>query len=282
MSRGVDPKNASQRERNDWRITGWLSGLVPRRLYLKEGLVVLSVLAVGFLVYDFSRFVATSDRYRVSVQVKGLEALSKGDVLKEIDGLIKTSDRPRSLVNVSVQAVRSTLLNRIPRFKNVQVQKDYPETLSIRVEERKPVALIARRTRQGDESTVYLPIDREGVIFRPTRKEVKNLPDQVPVVRGFSGVQDGTPSFDRRWNKALKVLDAVEKRFSSDLLEWVEVRTGGYVQMRINHPKPLDVRLGETRYARKLDKLKTMMQTNQFLNINKYVNLTQLENVRAL
>lgn len=281
MPKNVDPKNASQRETREWGVVDRLQGLLPGRFYLRESLAVLAILLVGYVIYDFSQFVETNKQYRTTVRIQGLEALSRGTVLGEIDHLVGSSENPRSLVNVSVDRVRSTLTERIPRFKSVSVRKEYPDRLIIAVEERTPVALIARRNQKG-ESEIFLPIDREGVIFRPTEKEIDTLPGKVPVVKGFPEVEQGTPSFDRKWKKALKVLDIVDRQFSSDLLEWVQVRTGGYIQIRINHPKPLNVRLGESRYARKLEKLKQMMQTNQFLDIKKYVNLTQLKNVRAL
>lgn len=281
MATGVDPKNASQRENPDTSFFDRFRGLLPSRFYFKEFAVILALLGVGYIGYDFTQYVRNSKRYQVSVTVNGLKALSEDAVLGEIDQFIGTPEDPKSLVNVSVTRVRSALVKAIPRFKSVEVRKDYPGTLIIEVEERDPVALVARRNSQG-ESRVFLPVSRDGVVFRPTTEEVETLPNRVPVVKGFPEVKEGTPSFQRKWKKALTVLDEVDRKFSSDLLEWVQVRTGGYVQVKINHPKELKIRLGENQFEQKLTKLKEMMQTNQFLDIKKYVNLTQLENVRAL
>lgn len=281
MAGEVDPKNANRHEAGTVGFFGRLRSYLPERFYVRESLVVLTVITMVLLVIDFTRFLHTNQRFYVTVKVKGLEVLSRETVMKELDQFVGTPDNPETLMDVSVKRVRSELLERIPRFKRVSVRKDYPGTLRIRVVERTPVALISRRSRSGG-TTVYLPVDREGVVFRPTTEEIETLPKRLPVVRGFPEVNQGTPSFERRWQKALNVLDAIDSRFSSDILKWVQVRTGGYVQIVIKHPKELTVRLGETRYKEKLDKLKEMMQTNQFLHIKKYVNLTQLNNIRAM
>ncbi|MFB6345206.1 MAG: cell division protein FtsQ/DivIB [bacterium] len=280
MSSGVGPKNTSKRDSEEWRISRWFKGVLPERFYLKESLIILVALMVGYFAYDFSQYLLNGEKFQVRVKIDGLEALSRESVLDSIQDRVGTADRPKSLLQVSVQDVRSKLLTEIPRLKTVRVRKDYPDVLRITVTERRPVALLARKNRGNDE-TVYLPVDREGVVFRPTQEEVEKLPGTVPVVKGFPQLDQGSTSFKRRWKKALNVIDSVRKRFSGHLLDWVQVRPGGYVKIRINHPKKLNVRLGEAQYGKKLDKLKQMMQTNQFLDIKKYVNLSEINNVRV-
>ena len=278
MSPQIDPKNTSKRTDQGSGFLPDLSGFLPGRFYLRELGILCLLLLVGLVVYDFASFVTNSPRYEAEVKIRGLDKLGRQQVINRLSTIRSGEDLV--LPELSVEAVRRDLEQSVPRLQNVRVRKDYPDKLIVSVTERKPAALVARATDGGDR--IYLPADRDGNIFRPTDEEVENLPEAVPTIRGFEDIQPGSREFSRKWNQVDRILVALEGRFSEDRLNWINVRPGGYVELEINHPKTLKIRLGVGSYAEKLTKLREMIQTEQFMRIERYVNLSDLDNVRVL
>lgn len=278
MSPQIDPKNTSKRSGEGSGLLPDLSGLLPGRFYLKELGVLSVLLLVGLVLYDFSNFVTNSSRYQAEVKVRGLEKLDRQQVLNRLSTI--GSGEELVLPSVSVESVRRDIERSLPRLTDVRVRKEYPDELVVSVTERQPAALVARSTDQGER--IYLPADRDGNIFRPTDREVEQLPEKLPTVRGFEEVEPGSREFRRKWRQVDRVLVALDETFSEERLNWINVRPGGYVEMQINHPKTLKVRLGVDSYSEKLTKLREMIQTEQFMRIERYVNLSDLDNVRVL
>lgn len=278
MSPQVDPKNTSKRTDDGSGFLPDLSGFLPGRFYVKELGVLLVLFLLGLVVYDFANFVTNSSRYEAEVTIRGLEKLDRQQVLNRLSTI--RTDEDLVLPEVSVEALRRDLQQSVPRLEDVAVRKKYPDELVVSVSERQPAALVARSTEEGKR--IYLPADRDGNIFRPTDREVEELPDRLPTVRGFEEIEPGSEEFRRRWEPVDRLLAALDGQFSRDRVNWINVRPGGYVEMEINHPKTVKIRLGVGSYARKLTKLREMVQTEQFMTIERYVNLSDLDNVRVL
>ncbi len=279
MSPEIDPRENKKRNR---RSTGWLpnfGSLLPERFYVREFVVVGIFAMVAGGAYDFVHFIYNNPRYRAEVVVKGLDELDREQIINKLSTSGHVLNHT-SLVALDAGKINETLESEIPRLKEVRVHKDYPNRLLIEVEERQPVALMARN--RGGSERIYLPVGRNGVVFQPTEKEVKKLPDRLPVVRGLLSTKPGSPKFSRKWKRVKQILTAVEEVFDGNRLNWIKVRTGGYVVVEINRPKTLKVRLGKGQYSRKMAKLRTMTRTEQFDEIKQYVDLSDLENIRIL
>jgi cell division septal protein FtsQ len=278
MSPEIDPKNQKKRSRSSTSVFSGLSRYLPDQFYWWQILYVCVALLALLVIYDFFNFIHNNSQYRAEVVIKGLEKLETDQVTNKLSTNIG-SDKP-GLVSLSVGAIQDTLRSEFSRFKSVNVRKDFPDKLVITVEEHKPVALVAR-VDQGSKR-YYLPASESGVVFQPTEDEVDELPETVPVVRGLETAVPGSQDYQQKWKRVQQVLEAAREQFELSRLNWVKVRTGGYVEVEINRPKTLKVRLGVDNYSDKMAKLQKMMQTEQFMNINRYVNLSDLDNVRVL
>lgn len=245
--------------------------------------LVVGLTGFIFAVRDFNAYIHNNAQYRTRVVFKGLQKLNKQQLISKLSTFRSRGQRP-SLVSLSVSEVQSELQQKIPRLKMVDVRKSYPNKLIIRVKERRPVSLIARVSEKTKENSnrIYLPVDRDGVVFPPTPKEVEKLPDRLPVVKGLEGIELDSKSYHRKWDQIGKVIDAFQGQFSLSELDWIKRRTGGYIEIQINRPKTLKIRLGMGSFTRKLTQLKRMKQTQQFLEIERYVDLSNLENVRVM
>jgi len=241
--------------------------------------IVLIVALFALTIYDFSTYVSNHSRYQADVVIRGADTLNTQQVVDRLSTIKERKDFA-ALSDVSVASIRRDIRNSIPRFEDVTVRKEYPGQLIVSVEERKSVVLVARSSE--DNRRIYLPAGKDGRIFRPTKEEVQNLPERLPVVRGFEELRPGSSEFDRRWSPVRQFLETVEATDTMDRFEWVKVRTGGFLEAGIERPKTLAVRFGQGDYSKKLNRLLEMMQTEQFLTIEKYVNLSDLDNVRVL
>ncbi len=282
MGRRVDPKNSRQRAPEGWSLPfsvgDWGTWLPSLATFRTVGLLGIGIV-VALFAYDFYRFGTTADRFRVTLETRGLERVSE-DRLRRVLTPVLGEDGSPSLLEVSVEGVRGRLKSALPRLRRVRVRKVLPNRLVVEVQEREPYVLVARY-RSEREQRVYLPADREGVLFEPTAEEARRLPDRLPVVRGL---EEGTPSADgyaRKWRRVRTVISAFRERFSRGFVDWVHVLPGGYVRLEITRPRSLEVRLGLRDYGRKADRLEAMMGTSEFMEIKEYVDLSDPEDIRV-
>lgn len=138
-------------------------GGTPRGRLVLAGLVVLSVLVGGgtWAVYGSSLFAATTvsvsgNRELTTDQIKRAAAVPLGGPLFSVDN----------------GAVRERLLKALPRIGAVQVGHSWPHTVTVKVTERTPSAVL----RSGSEFT---EVDRAGVRFAT----VGRAPAGVPLVQ---------------------------------------------------------------------------------------------------
>lgn len=133
-----------------------------------------------------------------------------------------------NLLTINMREIRSRL-EQLPQVKHAKVSRDYAGLLTIEVKQRHPVAwiectklgLVAGRSSSG-----YL-IDAEAVPF-----PCEVAPDAyqlLPLIRyeGLSQNAPGTPLPDLQVKSALKLVDALQKRFeqSTEELRTIEIQT---------------------------------------------------------
>jgi len=279
MPADVDPKKSRKRSNDGGGFFSTIPGISSGKFYLKQLGYLALVIVVLTVIYDFSLFIHNNPLYKAQITVSGLEKLEKNAVTNVLSTGYP-QDGSVSLTEISVGEVKEALETSLPRLKNIRVMKDYPNQLIVTVEERQPVALLAR-VGENDER-IYLPVGIGGTIFRPTAGEIRSLPNVLPVVKGLETVDPKTETYKRKWRRARNVLNAIEQELSKNRVDWLQLRTGGYAVIQVNRPKTLKVRLGVGQYTQKLTKLREMMQTEQFMTIERYVNLSDLNNVRVL
>lgn len=143
-----------------------------------------------------------------------------------------------------------------PRVRSVQVRRILPDTLSIEVEERKPIARVA-------EGAGGLPtgVDREGVVLGP------NFGRGLPIISGLQekGLAPGSIIREPAVLDALHLLESVE-----------QMKLGALVNIQavgVSHPDYLDValasgarvQLGRDRIAWRLERLADLITSHREL-----------------
>ncbi len=123
--------------------------------------------------------------------VTGLKDLSRTEVLRQA-GL----DEPRSIFSIDLDAVRRKL-EEWPRIRSVTVERTLPETLTLKIEEREPLAWLAceneRLTLKPCNTKEGFLVDRDGIPFKcdTLREALRRLP--IINIPSLSYVKSGSP-----------------------------------------------------------------------------------------
>jgi len=144
--------------------------------YKKRGfwIAVLSVL----LFLTLSYFLFFHPIFWINnIHLSGNEEVDREMIVDIIENEI-VSDifflRSRTIFLVRTSEMADKIANEFPQIEFVQVKRSFPDSLTVTVRERKPVAIWCR----DDGDDCYL-IDRNGVIFKET-----SIPTGLAVIRG--------------------------------------------------------------------------------------------------
>lgn len=216
---------AKKRNRKSDEKAGWREILRRARRWT----LVLSALAVlGYAALDLADYVLRSDLFMIrDVEVEGNCLVSEDEILEKLD--IPAVVR---LWQVDPEALKARLMG-LPPIKNVEVRRLLPQTLSIIVEERTPIA-VCEDPRDGHRYAV----DDEGYLIADAEEATPALgavdsenprATQLPVITGLatSGWRPGDRVEADRVSDVLRALGlalAREEDWTRDLLE---IRSSG-------------------------------------------------------
>jgi cell division protein FtsQ len=160
------------------------------------------------------------------VRTVGWERAAK---LKALERL-RYSSSGSSLLDLDLVSLKGSLLGE-PWIRDVNLRKEYPDTLSVRVTERRPVAVLAGRQ-------IEAIVDDTGTVLEewPNGAQTPNPWSHLPVIHGVeaSSLRDGDSAAVQRFGAALDVLRAAsssaEPGMDLDAGQWddVRVRRNGY------------------------------------------------------
>ncbi len=128
--------------------------ILKRLLNLTKVIVVFSICIL--LVYVFWEYLTQSDTFKIkNIEVKGISALKREDVIS-LSGLKING-------NIFSTNLKNTkkCLKIIRQIDTIEIIKKYPDTISIKISERAPVALIETGKKQKEIEL----IDINGFIF---------------------------------------------------------------------------------------------------------------------
>jgi cell division protein FtsQ len=209
-----------------WRLWGWAA---------VAGLVCVSTAMAGLKVRQFAladpQFKLTRE-HAESLTITGLRHASKGKVQR-----VFASDFGRSIFSVPIDERRRRLLA-IDWVEDATVLRIWPDRLSVRIEERKPVAFVFLRSG-------VLLIDRQGVLLDPPPQAQFTFPV-------LSGIREDETDEQRRdrVRSMLKVQDELGY-LAKDVSE---VNVGDTENIRIVaqvETRALELILGDANFARR-------------------------------
>ena len=134
--------------------------------FLKTFLIIAAVFGIFALLYKVGEKFIGSDEFNVkSIKVEGNHSVSKADIVKA-GGLYANMN----IYTLKTDKIKQGIIAH-PDIERVEIEREMPTNLIIRVKEREPMALL----KAQDGKT--LPIDRRGHILSENKLEnAKGLP----------------------------------------------------------------------------------------------------------
>jgi len=150
-------------------------------LYVFEGVFLAGLLAVAWfgVTLFIEQFFTKNDAYAVRV----VEVNTDGVMTRE-EVLAKTGIREGlNIFSLNLESAQQALAQ-IPEVRVATVQRKLPDTVSIGIEARRPVAWVAPADTGADPSTMETSclVDEEGVMIKPQGFEASHT--RLPVVYG--------------------------------------------------------------------------------------------------
>lgn len=278
----IDKKNEYRRDDSgfEWPslTPNWENFQLNWRRWMGRVGVLLIIGIVIVLAWDFGRYTYGADRYQAELDVRNNEAVPAEKIREEILAGYDQDQLP-SVLTLSVDRIQASL-DEMSRLRDVSVHVEQPNHLIVTLEEREPVALIARAS-PDQEKPRFLPADPQGTLFKPLPKERSELPSQLPLIFGLERADTDSEEYGRKWERVLEVLEAVKTEFPVSIIESLEIRPGGFVEMNLLRPKELEVRLGLDQYVEKIQRLREFIETEAFQETEEWINLSDPDEVRV-
>ncbi len=82
----------------------------------------------------------------------------------------------KSIFLANLQNINNNILNKFPQIDSIEIKKEFPETLILKIKERIPFAVFCQPTSASEKCFL---IDKKGIIF----EELPNIPQNTAILR---------------------------------------------------------------------------------------------------
>lgn len=229
------------------------SFLGARRTWVWSGLLAAGMISAGLgLVYGMSRYLRTDPLFvydqwfeRDELRIDGLSRLDEEQIR-----VVFAPDRGKSLLDVPLRRRREDLLA-LPWVEQAVLARVWPNQLSVRIRERRPIAFV-RLPKGGKRKSEQLRvIDAHGVLLDPPEGEALSLPV-------LTGVSPSMPLAERRKRTALlqgliRDLDREQPYYSEqvsevDLTDLVNVKV-----TTVHNGEPIELNMGDRLFRHRFE-----------------------------
>lgn len=201
-------------------------------------LVVVIVLSVLYFLIFFSGFQVENIIISGNEKIpsKNIEKLAYANINKKIIGIGKLNLMSKSIFLVNSQKLQQEILSRFPVAEAVAVEKKLPQTISLKITEKKPVAIFCSSAGSEQASAKCFFIDKNGVIF----EELQSLAQRqdMPIITQTLNSNDiftGESVVDRNVISAIsKIEKNLKDNFQIDIKEAL-----------VSNPLRLDIKTNE-------------------------------------
>ena len=148
------------------------------------------------------------------VDNSSIEAVSENSINKKIINFYNFSIISKSIFLANLQNINNNILNKFPQIDSIEIKKEFPKTLILKVKERIPVAVFCQ---SGAIEKCFF-IDKKGVIF----EELPAVPQGMFVVQQTLNVKNvfvGENVIDKNVMEAiLKIEKTLKNNFQINIL----------------------------------------------------------------
>ncbi len=236
---------------------------IKRKNIIKKVFVGGLLLLSGFLLFiggeKFANFLYTSSFFTINkIIIEGNNYL-KEEKIKQI--LQKSNVRlKKNIFAVCLKEVGKRLED-CPRIKEVLIRRKFPQTLIVKITERRPRAKI----KQARKSKV-LEIDKEGVILG----EVESITRDLPLISGIKSQEEKEKLL--LVSKVIKYIISFQPLLFDKISE-INVEDVKNIILFLSE-EPIEIRLGKEKIKKRLNRLNSILNYNEEKGIKlKYIDL---------
>ncbi|MBM3860599.1 MAG: FtsQ-type POTRA domain-containing protein [Verrucomicrobia bacterium] len=241
---------ARNRARVRW-VGSWLAAAVVISL-TSYGLYRMGGYGLNRLLFENPRFAIT----RINVETDG--ALTPQQVMRFAGVRVG-----QNIFTVNLREAQRNL-TLIPQVKSVEIRRELPRRLVIRLQERAAVARLQPSSRQLDASVFY--VDRAGVVMKPIHFNDGTviqplMAHSLPVLTGaaLADVRVGRAVESEQVYRALALLDALEQTGAGVTLEVGQIDLSRPRHLTLTTKQQMSVRFDTENYRVQLRRLKAIL-----------------------
>ena len=233
--------------------------------------IVLFVFLIVILIFTLKETINWIEKKLFSdnprFEIQNLIVTSSGDLSEEFIRKRLEISEGHNLFSKKISKI-SERLNGIPRIEKVLIERDLPNTLKIKIEERQPVA---RLTNKKLERFPNL-IDRHGVVFFNPSVNYK-----LPTITGFNhDIRPGVKLSNRDIDFSIRIINLVASNVNLNKyieIDEINIKHSDYIKLILHNNA--EVRIPRFTFEANLNKLATIIkiEDGQGRNI-KSVDLT--------
>lgn len=237
---------------------------IPKRAvfkYVISGIVIFMVLMLSFkgikLFIHNVPYLSIFELHNCYTEGGNLEF--SGQQAFDWCGLSKAE----SLLEIDLEALRDRILNSHPEFKEVVIEKNYPDTIKVLVEPRIPFAQV--------KTVRFFKVDAQGFVFEDSYEDPLS---RLPVIEGVGSrsVKKGMFCSSAALKKAIKIIRLLEARGFKDKYGIEKIDVANIDNISFYLKEDIEIKLGKDRFEEKTEKLEARLP-NLDLSQIKYIDL---------
>ncbi len=228
-----------------------------------KGFVIFFLLVIiGWAVFTY-RLLYESDYF--FIKENRLDWLDEPIVKKSYEKLLDTG-RGENIFKFDISSAAAEMISANPELKSIQILRDFPDRLTLKVQPRMPVAQIG-------ENEFFL-IDDQGVVLTKSHGSIR---EDLPVITGIGwrlfreiGQKEESP----RIAKALSLLCAIDESNFTDNHTLTKIDVSDYRNTLFFIEDGLEIKIGHSNFKERLELLdKTLASISMAKDEITYVDL---------
>ena len=158
-----------------------------------------------------------------------IENIVLNETNKKIINFLSFNVTSESIFLVDTENIKKQVLNMFPVIEDVKTDKNFPDSISVQIKERKPFAVF---TSQNNEDYFY--IDESGVIF----EKLQGFPQNMTAIRQLINSVDAVIGKEAVEKNIMKAVSNIKKNLEDKFQ--IDIR-----EAFISNPLRLDIKTGE-------------------------------------
>jgi cell division protein FtsQ len=225
----------------------WEGTLDLGRRYGPRVCLIALGLAIPWLIVEGYQRAAASSHFDVStIEVEGLERADRNRLARHMHLL-----RGENIFDLPVERARAQMASN-PWIESVQIERDLPERLVVRVEEHDPAAVLATGRLAF--------VDREGRVFKTIEGDAPTESlASLPMISGLSRDELRTEHGRRLFEEAMHVVETYREMGLAEARPLSDVHVDPVLGMTLITERPVtEIRLGRRRHRARLEHLESL------------------------